>query len=68
MTSFSTSLQQRIEQLTEDQRAQVTTLLDSLEQPRRQADPTPRQPGGLMGAMHTHDDFDAPLAEEFLLP
>jgi len=28
----------------------------------------PRKPGGLRGAMHTHEDFDAPLDEAFLQP
>jgi hypothetical protein len=28
----------------------------------------PRQPGGLLGKMRIHADFDAPLAEEFLIP
>ncbi len=64
----SPSLQQRLERLSTEQRRQVDALLDTLEQDTSAPLLRQRQPGGLLGAMKTHDDFDAPLAEEFLNP
>ena len=66
--SSSPSLQQRLERLTPDQRQLVAHVVSSLEQAAAPVSGQPRRPGGLLGAMHTHDDFDTPLAEEFLLP
>lgn len=68
MTSISPSLQHQLERLSTDQRSQVGALLAALEDSATQAAPAPRQPGGLLGKMHTHADFDAPLDEEFLIP
>ena len=62
----SPSLQQRLERLSAEQRRQVDALLDTLEQDSPSPPLRPRQPGGLLGSMKTRDDFDAPLAEEFL--
>jgi hypothetical protein len=62
----SPSLQQRLERLSTEQRRQVDALLGTLEQATSAPPLRLRQPGGLLGAMKTHDDFDAPLAEEFL--
>ena len=62
------SLQERLERLSPEQRKQVDALLDALEQSPPTATVSNRQPGGLRGAMHTHDDFDAPMGEEFLIP
>ena len=61
----SPSLQQRLERLSAEQRRQVDALLDTLEQGSPPPTFRSRQPGGLLGSMKTHDDFDAPLAEEF---
>ena len=55
-----------VERLSTEQRRQVDALLDTLEQATSAPPLRLRQPGGLLGAMKTHDDFDAPLAEEFL--
>jgi hypothetical protein len=68
MTSISPSLQHQLERLSPDQRSQVGALLAALEDSATQAASAPRQPGGLLGKMHTHADFDAPLDEEFLVP
>lgn len=68
MTSISPSLQHQLERLSPDQRSQVGALLAALEDSGTQAASAPRQPGGLLGKMHTHADFDAPLDEEFLVP
>jgi hypothetical protein len=68
MTSISLSLQHQLERLSPDQRSQVGALLAALEDSATQAASAPRQPGGLLGKMHTHADFDAPLDEEFLVP
>ena len=62
----NSSLQQRLERLSTEQRRQVDALLDTLEQATSAPPLRPRQPGILLGAINTHDDFDAPLAEEFL--
>ena len=59
------SLQQRLERLSTEQLLQVDALLDALEQGTPPPTSIPRKPGGLLGAMTTHDDFDAPLGEEF---
>ena len=67
MTSISPSLQHQLECLSLDEQIQVGALLAELEDSATQAAPAPRQPGGLLGKMRTHADFDAPLAEEFLL-
>ncbi len=45
-----------------------STHLESIEDAALPIASAPRQPGGLLGTMHTHADFDAPLAEEFLIP
>jgi hypothetical protein len=68
MTSISPSLQHQLESLSPDQRIQVGALLAALEDSANRAASAPRQPGGLLGKMHTHADFDAPMAEEFLIP
>lgn len=68
MTSISPSLQHQLECLSADERSQVGALLAALEESATRAASAPRQPGGLLGKMHTHADFDAPLAEEFLFP
>ena len=68
MTSISPSLQDQLRRLSPDQRRQVSALLHAMQDSSTQATSAPRQPGGLMGKLHTHADFDAPLAEEFLLP
>jgi hypothetical protein len=68
MIPSSASLRRRLERLTPEQRAQVKVLLGTLEKQTGPGAPSPRQPGGLLGTMHTHVDFDAPLAEEFLIP
>jgi hypothetical protein len=68
MSSISPSLQRQLECLTADERSQVGALLAELDESATRAATAPRQPGGLLGKMHTHADFDAPLAEEFLLP
>ena len=68
MTSISPSLQHQLERLSPDERIQVGALLAALEDSATQAASSPRQPGGLLGKMRTHADFDAPMAEEFLIP
>lgn len=69
MTSLSPSLQRQLECLSADERSQVVALLVALDKSATRAAATPsRQPGGLLGKMLTHTDFDAPLAEEFLIP
>ena len=68
LTSISPSLQQQLEGLSPDQRSQVSALLASWPASQQPQASQPRQPGGLLGKMHTHGDFDAPLAEEFLIP
>jgi hypothetical protein len=68
MTSSIASLQRRLQRLTPEQRAQVNALLETLEQSAGSEASSPRQPGGLLGKMYTHGDFNAPLGEEFLLP
>jgi hypothetical protein len=62
------SLQKRLERLTPEQRSHVARVVAGLEQVGALRSGQPRQPGGLQGAMHTHDDFDAPLDETFLQP
>lgn len=59
------SLHQRLERLTPEQRAYVVCVLEGLEKGNVHGAHLSRQPGGLRGAMHTHDDFDAPLDEAF---
>jgi len=68
MTSISPSLQHQLERLSPDQRNQVGALLAAMQDSASPAASAPRQPGGLLGTMHTHADFDVPLAEEFLIP
>ncbi|MFN9610663.1 MAG: hypothetical protein ACK546_00690 [bacterium] len=68
MTSISPSLQQQLERLSPDQRSEVGALLAAMQDSAARSVSAPRQPGGLIGKMHTHADFDAPLAEEFLIP
>lgn len=68
MTSISPSLQHQLERLSPDQRSEVGALLAAMQDSVSQVSSAPRQPGGLLGKMHTHADFDAPLAEEFLIP
>ena len=68
LTSISPSLQQQLEGLSPDQRSQVSALLASWPASQGSQASQPREPGGLLGKMHTHGDFDAPLAEEFLIP
>lgn len=68
MTSISPSLQRQLVRLSADERSQVGALLAALDESATRAATAPRQPGGLLGKMHTHADFDAPLAEEFLIP
>ncbi len=65
MTSAS-SLQHRLERLTPKQRSRVARLVSDLEGSAQREPRKLRQPGGLLGAMHTLDDFDAPLDEAFL--
>lgn len=67
VTSAS-SLQQRLERLTPEQRSRVARLVSDLEESAQREPRKRRQPGALLGAMHTHDDFDAPLDEAFLQP
>lgn len=67
MTSAS-SLQHRLERLTPKQRSRVARLVSDLEGSAQREPRKLRQPGGLLGAMHTLDDFDAPLDEAFLQP
>lgn len=68
MTSISPSLQHQLERLTPDQRSQVGALLAALDDAATRETSAPRQPGGLLGKMHSHADFDTPLSEEFLIP
>jgi hypothetical protein len=68
MTSVSPSLQRQLECLTADERSQVGALLAALDESATRAATVPRQPGGLLGKIRTHADFDAPMAEEFLIP
>jgi hypothetical protein len=68
MTSISPSLQHQLERLSPDERIQVGALLAALEDSATHAASAPRRPGGLLGKMRTHADFDAPMAEEFLIP
>ena len=68
MTSISPSLKHQLERLSSDQRSQVGALLAAMQDSGSREASAPRQPGGLLGRMHTHTDFDAPLAEEFLIP
>lgn len=68
LTSISPSLQQQLEGLSPDQRSQVSALLASWPASQGSQASQPREPGGLLGKMHTHGDFDVPLAEEFLIP
>lgn len=68
MTSISPSLQHQLEKLSPEQRSQVGALLAAMQDSTSPTASAPRQPGGLLGKMHTHADFDAPLAEEFLIP
>jgi hypothetical protein len=60
------SLQQRLDRLTTEQLAHVDRLVADLERSGQGVALQPRQPGGLLGLMHTHDDFDAPMDEAFL--
>ena len=50
-----------VERLSTEQRRQVDAL-DTRSQGTSPPPLQPRQPGGLLGAMKTHDDFGAPLA------
>jgi hypothetical protein len=68
MTSISPSLQRQLVRLSADERSQVGALLAALDESATRAETAPRQPGGLLGKMRTHADFDAPMAEEFLFP
>ena len=68
MTSISPLLQHQLERLSPDERSQVGALLAALDESATRVATAPRQPGGLLGKMRTHADFDAPLAEEFLIP
>lgn len=68
MTSIGPSLQRQLECLSADERSQVGALLAALEESATRPAAAPRQPGGLLGKIRTHADFDAPLAEEFLIP
>ena len=68
MTSISPSLQHQLERLSPDERIEVGALLAAMEDSVTPAAAAPRQPGGLLGKMHSHADFDAPMAEEFLIP
>jgi len=68
MTSISPSLQHQLERLSPAERSQFGALLAAMQDSVSRAASAPRQPGGLLGKMHTHADFDAPLAEEFLIP
>ena len=68
MTSISPSLQHQLERLSPDQRSEVGALLAAMQDAAARSVSAPRQPGGLLGKMRTHADFDAPLAEEFLIP
>lgn len=68
MIPSSASQRRRLERLTPEQRAQVNVLRETVEEQARPGAPSPRQPRGLLGTMHTHDDFNTPLAEEFLIP
>ena len=68
MTSISPSLKHQLERLSSDQRSQVGALLASMQDYASRGASAPREPGGLLGRMHTHADFDAPLDEEFLIP
>jgi hypothetical protein len=68
MTSISPSLQRQLVRLSADERSQVGALLAALDESATRAATAPRQPGGLLGKMRTHADFDAPMAEEFLFP
>lgn len=68
MTSISPSLQRQLLRLSADERSQVGALLAALDESATRTATAPRQPGGLLGKMRTHADFDAPMAEEFLIP
>lgn len=48
--------------------SKVVALVETLEQASATNAPNGRQPGGLRGVMHTHEGFDIPLGEEFLIP
>ena len=67
MTSISLSLQHQLERLSPDQRSHVGALLAAMQDSTSPTASAPRQPGDLLGKMHTHANFDAPLAEEFLI-
>ena len=51
-----------VERLSTEQRRQVDAL-DTRSQGTSPPPLQPRQPGGLLGAMKTHDDFVAPLGK-----
>lgn len=68
MASISQSLQHQLESLSPDQLSQVGALLADLQDSASRPASAQREPGGLLGKLHTHADFDAPLAEEFLIP
>jgi hypothetical protein len=61
-------LRHNLERLFLDERSEVGALLTSPEDAASRPAPAARQPGGLLGKMHAHADFDAPLAGEFLIP
>ena len=68
MASISPSLPHKLERLSPDARSQVGALVAAPEDSASPPASAARQAGGLLGKMHTHADFDAPLAEEFLIP
>ena len=68
MASISPSLPHQLEPLSPDERSQVGALLAAPEDSASPPASAARQPGGLLGKMHTHADIDAPMAEELLIP
>ena len=68
MTSIRLSLQHQLDHFSPDERSHVGALLAAMQDSASPTASAPRQPGGLLGKMHTHANFDAPLAEEFLIP
>lgn len=67
MASITPTLRHQLERLPPDERSEVGALPAASEDSASRPASAARQPGGLLGQMHTHADFDAPLAEEFLM-